>query len=99
MAKAYCTAKPVNTEEHFMKEKNMTLVEKSLKMEIFIKANITWIATMELANTFGIMELFTKVILLMIKCLEREFGYPRMEMSMKVNFTKEKGKAMADIPK
>ena len=54
---------------------------------------------MELANTFGIMELFTKVILLMIKCLEREFGYPRMEMSMKVNFTKEKGKAMADIPK
>lgn len=54
---------------------------------------------MEQANIFGVMELFTRVILSMIRCQERELGYQNMEISIKANITREKDMGMAGTRK
>ncbi len=97
--KAYCTAKLVNTEEILMRGKSMVSVNKNSKMEMFTKVNTTWITIMEQANIHGVMELFMRVILLMIRCQEREPGYQNTEISIKANITKEKDMDMAGIRK
>lgn len=59
--------------EILMKVLNKVMDNSNGKMEIFIKENFKMIKLMELEIMYGKIKNYIKVLLLIIKCMEKEF--------------------------